>query len=101
MLGCHGNALDSLTITLGATDFPYILSQPFHGCNAADPLHPKPHSWFEQFAGPHGAWSAGFPFMRFFVEPVWLTVNSLPSADLPVFSTTSGTLFVKAFSAAV
>ena len=55
------------------------LQLPFHGCNAVangmDPLHPRSHNWFAQFGGPDGAGSADFPFMRFFLEPVWLTVN--------------------------
>ena len=51
------------------------LQMPFHGCNAKDPLHPKSHEWFAQFAGKDGINSDSFPFMRFFIEPVWLTIN--------------------------
>ena len=51
------------------------LQMPFHGCNAQDPLHPISHQWFAQFAGKDGINSDAFPFMRFFVEPVWLTIN--------------------------
>ncbi len=41
------------------------IQMPLHGCNnASDPLHPISHEWFEQFAGPDGAESAEFPFMR-------------------------------------
>ena len=51
------------------------IQMPFHGCNAEDPRFPLGHGWFEQFAGYHGNNSDQFPFMRFFVEPVWLTIN--------------------------
>ena len=40
-----------------------------------DPLHPRSHDWFSQYAGVDGSRSNDFPFMRFFLEPVWLTVN--------------------------
>ena len=73
--GCHydvENTIDWLN-QLGYDVFH--IQMPFHGCNAEDPLHPLPHSWFAQFAGLDGANSSKFPFMRFFLDPVWLSVN--------------------------
>jgi len=73
--GCHYDVEETVDwLNRLGYDVMHI-QMPFHGCNARDPLHPKPHSWFGQFAGPDGCRSDAFPFMRFFVEPVWLTVN--------------------------
>ena len=60
------------------------LQMPFHGCNAQDPLHPISHQWFAQFAGKDGINSDTFPFMRFFVEPVWLTINYAKSIGMKI-----------------
>jgi hypothetical protein len=51
------------------------LQMPLHGCNAQNPMKPLPHEWFAQFAGIDGKDSAKFPFMKFFLDPVWLTIN--------------------------
>ena len=54
------------------------IQMPLHGCNLGpgeDPLSPWSHDFFAQFAGPDGSHSDEFPFLRFFLEPVWLTIN--------------------------
>eukprot|EP00462_Mataza_sp_D1_P007473 CAMPEP_0175119978 /NCGR_PEP_ID=MMETSP0087-20121206/366_1 /TAXON_ID=136419 /ORGANISM="Unknown Unknown, Strain D1" /LENGTH=395 /DNA_ID=CAMNT_0016401375 /DNA_START=163 /DNA_END=1350 /DNA_ORIENTATION=+ len=73
--GCHYDVEETVDwLNQLGYDVMHI-QMPLHGCNAEDPLHPMSHSWFEQFAGPDGASSDTFPFMRFFLEPVWLTIN--------------------------
>ena len=73
--GCHYNVEETVD-WLNRLGYDVMhLQMPFHGCNAVDPLHPRRHSWFEQFSGPDGVHSENFPFMRFFLEPVWLTIN--------------------------
>lgn len=45
-----------------------IVMMPFRDCND-DPYGPHDHAWFKQFA------DQGVPWMRFFIEPVILTIN--------------------------
>lgn len=76
--GCHYDD-DGTMDWLNQLGFDAMhLQMPLHGCNlipGEDPLHPPSHQWFEQFSGHDGAASGSFPFMRFFLEPVWLSIN--------------------------
>ena len=76
--GCHYDD-DGTMDWLNQLGFDAMhIQMPLHGCNlipGEDPLHPPSHQWFEQFAGHDGESSGSFPFMRFFLEPVWLSIN--------------------------
>jgi len=68
--GCHYD-LDGTVDWLNQVGFDVMhIQMPYHGCNAADPLHPKSHTAiFEPLA------KEGVFFMRFFLDPVVLTIN--------------------------